>query len=285
MSSLIRCLKTSAAASLLSLSLLPVIAEPLVINNPSFEADEVADNTFPIFLPTGWSPYDPFGLQGGNVLLGVLNPTNSTFFPDGAPDGSNVALVWVNAQFGLGEFGLQQELSATLEPGVYTLRVWVGNIDSGTGSPPFDQFGFFDLSGFPGYAVRLLAGDTVIAEDDNTLTTTLDNGEFDESIRQVVISADDPLLDVPMPPGLTVRLINLNLQVAQDNAIEVDFDDVRLCFQATDASSAVSASGCIGGPGTSTGPCPVGDFTCADLDLDGDVDIQDHAELATLIGK
>lgn len=271
--------------AVLSLPLVSALAAPLAINNPSFEVDSVADNTFPIFLPTGWSPYDPFGIQGSGVLLGVLNPTNSTFFPDGAPDGSNVAITWVDAQYGNGEFGLQQELSATLEPGVYTLRVWVGNIASGIGAPPFDAYGFYDLSGFPGYAVELTAGEEVLAADDNSLAPTLENGEFDESVVQVVVSADDPLFALPVPPALSVRLINLNLQTAQDNAIEVDFDHVRVMHQPTDAAGGLTALDCLGGPDSETGPCGAGEFASADLDLDGDVDMHDHAALATLIGK
>ena len=37
---------------------------------------------------------------------------------------------------------------------------------------------FFDLSGFPGYAVQLLAGGVVVAEDHNTLAGSIPEGEF-----------------------------------------------------------------------------------------------------------
>lgn len=256
-----------------------VFAGPILVNNHGFEADFAADNTFPVFTPSDWEIYDPFGLHGGGDLVGVLNPTNSTFFPGGAPEGSNVALVWLDGQIGAGEYGLYQTLSDTLEPGVYTLRVWVGNIASGIGAPPFDQYGFYVLDGFPGYRVELVAGNTVIAVDDNQLTPTLGEGEFDETTLQVVIPSDDPLLGQP----LEIRLINSNLQTPQDRGIEVDFDDIRLGHQATDSTGAMTAVDCIGGPDATTGPCPNTDYGCADLDLDGDVDITDLARLMPLI--
>ena len=71
-------------------------ADLLTVQNHSFEADFAADGTFPTFTPTGWQTYDPFGLLplSGNAV-GVLNPNGTTFFPGGAPDGDNVALIFL----------------------------------------------------------------------------------------------------------------------------------------------------------------------------------------------
>lgn len=267
---------------LVGLPLIPAFAAPLTIINPSFEDDFAADNTFPVLVPNGWNVHDPEGIQGGNDAVGILNPNNSTFFPDGAPDGNNVALIFAGGEIGGGEFGLWQELSDPLEPGVYTLRVWVGDIDSGIGAPPFDQYGFYNLKNFPGYRVELWAGDERIMLDDNTLAATLEDGEFEESVMQVVIPANDVLLG----STLEIRLINLNVAETPDEpGIEVDFDLVRLGHQPTDPDGGLTAVDCIGGPDTTSGPCAAGDFDCADLDLDGDVDLRDHAELAALIGS
>jgi hypothetical protein len=80
------------------------------------------------------------------------------------PDGSNAALIYLADDQGAGEVSLEQTLGVGLQPNTrYRLTVEVGNIASGFGAPPFDQF--FNLDGFPGYRVQLLAGNEVIAED------------------------------------------------------------------------------------------------------------------------
>jgi hypothetical protein len=154
-----------------------------------------------------------------------------------------VALVDLADTIGAGPMGLTQVLDDVLAPNaIYTLNVQVGNIASGQGPPPCDVFGFFDLDGFPGYRVQLLAGGAVIAQDDNSLAGAIPEGEFRLSTIRATAGAAHPQLGLP----LEVRLINLNMaQSPQDPGIEVDFDDVRL-----------------------TTGCPA----TADLDGDNDVD-------------
>ncbi|MAY73150.1 MAG: hypothetical protein CMJ31_00210 [Phycisphaerae bacterium] len=216
---------------------------PVAVENHGFEADFAADGTFPVGPVSGWEAYDPNDLLsvGGN-FTGVVNPNNSPFFlPDQLPEGNNAALLFISNAIGLGPVGLSQTLDATLEAGMtYTLSVGVGNIASGTGNPPFDQFGFFDLDGFPGYRVELLAGEpplgppSVLVADDNTLFGAIPEGEFRFSVIEFTAEASDPRIGLP----LMIRLINLNEQdTPEDPGIEVDFDDVRL-----DASPA----GCSG---------------------------------------
>ncbi len=106
----------------------------------------------------------------------------------------------------------------------YTLRVEVGNIASGQAL----SGEFFDLSGFPGYRIDLLAGGTSIASDPSTLSASIPEGEFATSV--VTFSAMPG--DLRLGLDLGIRLVNLNqvdpLAPAAD--LEVDFDDVRLRF-------------------------------------------------------
>ena len=211
-----------------------VHAASLPIVNPGFEADFAAPNSFPVLTPQGWSLHDPNGIVDFNLdAIGVLNPTASTFFPAGAPEGSNVALVFLSGDVGGGHAGVSQILDATLQPETfYTLSVAVGNIASGFGAPPFDSF--FDLDGFPGYAVQLLAGGVVIAEDANTLAATLEEGSFATSTVEIEIGAQHAQLGAP----LAIRLLNLNTPGTPDEpGIEVDFDDVHLEATALPAPS------------------------------------------------
>jgi hypothetical protein len=99
----------------------------------------------------------------------------------------------------------------------------VGNIATAIAAPPFNYY--FNLDGFPGYAVQLLAGGFVIAEDRDPIGAHIPEGEFRESLVVFDVPAGHPLVGAP----LAVRLINLNMvQSAAAPGIEVNFDDVRL---------------------------------------------------------
>ncbi len=202
-------------------------ADLLTVQNHSFEADFAADGTFPTFTPTGWQTYDPFGLLplSGNAV-GVLNPNGTTFFPGGAPDGDNVALIFLEDSYDQGPVGLTQVLTDTLQANThYSLEVEVGNIASGTGLPPFDTFGFYDLDGFPGYQVQLLAGGVVLAEDNNSLFGSIAEGTFESTTVEFTTGSTHAQLG----QALEIRLINRNeTDTAEDPGIEVDFDNVRL---------------------------------------------------------
>lgn len=202
-------------------------AAPVPIVNAGFEADSTAPNTFRVILPQGWSTFDP-----GNILdttsdaVGILRPTNISYFPGGTTEGVNAALIYLAGDTGTTPVGLSQTLAGTsLTAGTrYTLRVDVGNIASGTSVPP-NPVQFFNLDGFPGYQVQLLAGGVVIAQDNNSLFAAIPEGEWRESVVTIDVGASHPNLGQP----LGVRLINLNIAgTPQTPGIEVDFDDVRL---------------------------------------------------------
>ncbi|MEM1167233.1 MAG: hypothetical protein AAGI30_13195 [Planctomycetota bacterium] len=206
-------------------------AAPIPIANAGFEADFALDGTFPVGPVADWLAFDPDTVLGGfaNNFTGVINPTGSDCFNQAdAPEGRNAALIFLDnpASIGLGPVGLRQQLGAQLQPNTtYTLIVEVGNIASCAGLPPFDTLGVFDLDGFPGYAVQVLAGGQVVAEDFNTLADEIPEGEFRTSIVGLVVRDTHPHLN----GELEIRLINLNLEdTPEAPGVEVDFDDVRL---------------------------------------------------------
>lgn len=215
------------AAGIVLRTALAIQGAPIPIVNYGFEADPAANNTFPVLVPAGWSLYDPNSIiDNAFDAVGIINPTGGTFFPAGAPEGTNAALIFLSGDVGAGHVGLTQTLPAALAPGTrYTLRAEVGNIASGIGSPPFDVYGFFDLDGFPGYRVQLLAGGVVVAQDDNSLSASIPEGEFRTSTVVLDVGAAHPQLG----QLLSVRVVNLSIPGSPaEPGIEVDFDDIRL---------------------------------------------------------
>jgi hypothetical protein len=240
-----------------------IFAAPVAIENAGFEAPYLGGNLPPQFngdvpataFPVGAPPagWEPYGAVGGNAFVGVLNPgvmtvePLATYFPDGAPEGENVALTFFDGHLGGAEFGIEQTLDAALAADTrYTLTVEVGNIASGVSVvQPFASFGFFDLRGFPGYRIEFLAGGEVVAADNNSLVP--EEGEFLTSTVQIDVRGDHDQLG----EELAIRLVNLNEADVLDPVVdlEVDFDAVAL-----DAS-----------------PIPYGDFNA-----DGVVDAVDY---------
>lgn len=187
-----------------------------MIVNPGFEADPVAAGKYnDAIVPAGWVKYDPNKIIGQDYnSIGVLNPTGTSLYPGGAPEGSNVALIflWRMQTDGIAA-GLSQELSHALLPNTqYTLRVKVGNI-----APEGNVA--YDLNGFPGYRVELLAGGTVLAADNSTLMPA--EGMFSQSVVSFASDSSHPQLG----EKVEIRLINLN---KANSGIEVNFDDVEL---------------------------------------------------------
>ena len=209
------------------------IGAPVSVSNPSFEdiSGQSTINEFTLVLPNGWSAYNPSNLvSGGGLYFGTLEP-DGTFFdpaPNPTPEGNRVALLYNQTQKGAGEYGIEQTLGASLEALTqYTLQVEVGDIGSGTA----DGGSFYDLSGFPGYRIDLLAGTNVVVSDADSLTIA--ERSFATSTLQVTTDTN--------PAGLgevlTIRLVSLNAPFEPDDnsapfdAHEVDFDDVRLDAQ------------------------------------------------------
>lgn len=196
----------------------------------------------------GWQVYDPNGLitgipvtPGGNDFTdaGVSNATG--FYFNGATEGSNAGFSFVTDAPGSGVVGLTQTLTEKLTANTrYNLIVDVGNPGNNPASPT-------DLTGFPGYQVELLAGDTVIARDNNTLQ--ISEGSFATSTVNFIAGADNSLLG----ENLTIRLVNPN----GDPGIEVDFDNVGLSTEKVADGSSIY----IDNPGFELPAVADGDFT------------------------
>lgn len=230
-------------------------AAPVAITNAGFEDLYLGGNLPPGFggvvpvgsfptgaPPAGWTLYLEDGLPIAGSFVGVLNPgdaadhaPNPPFFVNGAPEGNNVALVFMSGAAGDNEFGIEQQLTTTVAPDTtYTLTVEVGDIDSAIGlTSPYDTF--FDLEGFPGYRVQLLAVDglgveTLLAEDDDSLGIV--EAFFATSTVVHTTGSSPPQAG----QALLIRLISRNEpDIPGVDGLEVDFDDVRL-----DASPATS---------------------------------------------
>lgn len=203
-------------------------AVTLAVVNPGFEADVITPGAFVVLLPQGWSAWDPSGMLDQNTnALGVIRPLPGTeYFPAGVPAGDNAALVFL-AGPQAGEAGLQQTLASTLQAATrYTLSVQIGNIASGT-SLPGSSSGpgvFFDLDGFPGYRIELLAGGQVLASDSNS-AGAIPEGEF----RLATLSFETGTSPALLGQALGIRLVNLKQPgSATVPNIEVDFDAVQL---------------------------------------------------------
>ena len=205
------------------------LAQPLPVFNAGFEADSVPTaGAFLVLQPAGWDLYDPLGIVNQHQnSVGVIRPfVGQSFFPGGVPGPLNAALVFL-ADTASGAAGLEQTLAAVLQPlTLYTLNVEIGNIASGTSVAGSSDNGgiFYNLDGFPGYRIELLAGGTVLASDE-TSTGLIPEGEWRTAALSFATGASHPQLGQP----LGIRLINRDLPgTFLMPAIEVDFDNVSL---------------------------------------------------------
>lgn len=270
-------------------ALLPVV-------NAGFEDNSVGVpfNEFTFGPPAGWSLYDPNGITNGGAgntyYLGTLTPFEIdpigmpgvyVNFPAGAAEGARVAIAFnFVGSGGQGAYGIQQTLGAVLEPfTTYTLTVQIGNIASGTAM----NGQFFNLNGFPGYRVELLAGGVIIAQDNNALAGTIPEGTFAMSTVTLATCSEHPQLGQP----LAIRLVNRNIvDPAFPNAnLEVDFDDVQLDATSTLSPADLDADGIVNGTDLAIvlgAWATDGGTTGADLNDDGTVD---GADLALVLGS
>jgi len=197
--------------------------------NAGFEADSITPGAFVVLQPQAWTLYDPSGMiDNANNAVGVIRPLpGAEYFPAGTPQGDNAALVYL-AGPQTGEAGLQQTLAATLQPDTrYRCSVQVGNIASGTSLPGSSGGAgtFYNLLGFPGYRIDVLAGTNVVASDLNSIGETIPEGEF----RPARFHFDTGSAPAHAGLPLGIRLVNLKTPgSAETPNVEVDFDEVLL---------------------------------------------------------
>ncbi len=204
-------------------------SQPLPIANAGFESNVIGQGAFSVLVPQGWTTYDPGFIINQNAnSVGVIRPdVPQSFFPAGAPGGVNAALVFL-AGGQTAAAGLQQTLTATLQANTrYRCSVQIGNIASGTSLPGSADGGnvFYDLDGFPGYRIDILAGANVVGSDSNSIGATIPEGEF----RQARFYFDTGPAPAQLGQPLGIRLVNLKFPATPGAPnIEVDFDEVNL---------------------------------------------------------
>ncbi|GAB4180519.1 MAG: hypothetical protein Fur0032_21490 [Terrimicrobiaceae bacterium] len=221
--------------------MLPLLAqaESILVTNPGFEdiSGESPFNEFTFGPLNGWDLYDPGNITSGGAgatyFIGTLRPTVldpvgnpgvHEFFPDGAIEGIRVGIAFNFAgSGGQGEYGFQQILNTPLQANTeYTLQVQIGNIASGLAV----NNDFFDLDGFPGYRVDLMAGGVVLSSDNNSLAGSIPEGGWGLS----TVSFTTGPTHEQLGQNLGIRLVNLNVvdPAFPGSDLEVDFDDVSL---------------------------------------------------------
>jgi hypothetical protein len=175
-------------------------AESIFVENASFEAIELTDGTFVRGAPEGWTL-----IEG---KFGTFDPL-AVSFPD-VPDGENTA-------FSNGGT-IAQVLAAVLQANtVYTLEVEIGNRPE---------------TPFPGFAVQLWAGDSLLAEDVSSFEPP--GQGFTTSLVNYVALPEDTMAG----QSLEIRLVSMGIQV--------NFDDVRLYGSPLPAPGALALFGLAG---------------------------------------
>lgn len=213
----------------------PVLQEDGSINNTTNP-----NNPIP-----GWQIYDPdqilakfiqpFPSNGDFAAIGVYNPAEPANYPNGTTEGKNMGFIYLPnyagspIQPGAGKAGMSQTLGTITPNTRYSLVVDVGNPASYVSST--EDFNY-DLNGFPGYRIELLAGNQVIAADNNSLKIA--EGSWGSTNIDVVIPAFSPFVG----QQLTARLINLN----EAPGSEVDFDFVGLVAEDIDPLTGINSN-------------------------------------------
>ena len=185
------------AAAVLVLSASAAAEIPIV--NPSFEDPALAEDGWTWQDVPGWTP------TGG---VGIWNTTSADFDPVVATDGQNVLYAEDNVG---GTGGVAQILSDTFAADTdYTLTVDVGN-----------SYYYY----WAGYSVQLLAGGSVIAEDNDTLWP--EYTKWATSTVQYSYDVADAAL-VGQPLEIRLNYLGLDKDNPGDGLIGVEFDNVML---------------------------------------------------------
>jgi len=198
-----------AIVGLVAVVCLPVSsagAAEVTIVNPGFEDPVLAEDDWTWQDVPGWTP---IGHADDDEGVGVWNTTIADFDPVIAPGGENV--LYTEYYVG-GVGGVAQILGAKFAADTaYTLTVEVG-----------DSYYYY----FSGYKVQLLAGGTVIAEDNDTLWPP-----YYEWATSTVAYTYDPADSALVGQPLEIRLLSLGLDKdgpGVDDPIGVEFDNVTL---------------------------------------------------------
>ena len=201
------------------------------VSNAGFEDPVLDEDDWTWIDVPGWT-------QVGGDGPGVWNVTSADFDPVIAPEGQNV--LYTENAVGDGG-GVAQVLTETFAANTdYTLTVEVGN-----------SWAYY----WSGYSVQLLAGGTVIAEDNNTLWTDYMLWAT-STVEYTYDPGDSGLVGQP----LEIRLLNLGIDMdaAAPSVVGVEFDNVTLSYVAgaepgvtipVDPNSDLAAANALANPG------------------------------------
>jgi len=185
-------------------------ATPVHIVNAGFEDPLLAEDGWTEVAPPGWTQIG----WNSRSYVGAWRVTTDDFDPVVAPEGQNVAYTETR-RGGDSWVGLEQILNTSFAAGKnYTLSVEVGNSHH---------------YWFSGYRIQLLAGDTIIAQDNSTL-----HPDWYDWATSTIEYTYDPFNfdDSLVGEFLGIRLINKgqNPERGADyyDDVGVEFDNVRL---------------------------------------------------------
>ncbi len=234
-----------------SIQINPAQAFVISLENPGFEVPEQTNQPVPgagffdFDTPPGWNLYDPNNLIPEDASLatsftGGWKPSDAFFAT--IPEGEQIASIFLVPP-GAGEVGLAQNLGITIQPNTtYILSAAVLNTPALPGAELFE--------GFPGYRLELLAGNDVIATDNNTVV--INEGSFETATVSYTSSKDD----IYLGEALSVRLINPNLNDGNGfnggNGVEVNFDNVELSASSVPEFTSIISLLTLGLIGTSS---------------------------------
>jgi len=187
------------------LAVCPEAHAQMTIVNPGFEDPVLVEDDWTWNDVPGWTLVNTDDANGA----GVWNTSSYDFDPPHAPEGQNVA--YTETAWDGTVRGLSQVLTETFEADTdYTLTVEVGN--------SWDYY-------WAGYSVQLLAGGTVLEEDNNSLWPDYYKWAT-STVAYTYDAADAGLVGQP----LEIRLLNLgkDMDAATPSVVGVEFDNVRL---------------------------------------------------------
>eukprot|EP01083_Nonionella_stella_P315288 1138509_1 len=220
-------------------SIVSINGESIKITNPGFEEDD--PNLVPnshTYHPNGligWPLYDPLDLE--YYSPGVSCPGscsgctseqgvsfNDPIYGDSVPEGNACLYLWTSdPHIHAGAFGVEQELLSTFEPTTsYILSVKVGNQGSNRwtlwngGTVNWRDY----CNGWSGYVVQLLAENTIVAQDDNSIYIP------DQHWQTITVHYTTSSSDSAIGKQLKIRLLQKNDDAATGHCLM--FDDVVL---------------------------------------------------------